>query len=79
VDRDGFYAELCSWSDGIPTLVAEAFWSDSTGEFTVNLEQSSVPFSVLEEFIAEARQRVPPTVQSRESNFFVNGRPGNGA
>ena len=79
LDRDGFFAELCSCPDGVPTLVAEAFWSDSTGEFTVCFGQSPVPFSVLEEFVAEARLRVPPTAHSRESNVFVNGLPSNGA
>jgi len=75
-ERDGFFAELCSCSDGVPTLVAEAFWSDSTGEFVVTFGQIPVPFSVLEEFVVEARHRVPPAAQPRESNFFVKGLPG---
>ena len=60
VARDGFYIELCESTAQGPKLVAEAFWSDATGEFSVTLAQSEVPFSVLEAFIAEARERVPP-------------------
>lgn len=73
LDRDGFFSELWLYSGADRTLVAEAFWSDASSEFTVSFGERPVPFSVLESFVAEARQRLPPTSQPQESNQFVNG------
>jgi hypothetical protein len=79
VVRDGFFAELCSCSDGVQVLIAEAFWSDVNQEFTVTFGEGPVPFSVLEEFVADARSRLPPVGTLRESNVFANGLPVPGA
>ena len=66
VQRDGFFAELRLCTGAVPLLLAEAFWSDVTNEFTITFGNEPVPFSVLEEFVAVARQRVPPSTQPRE-------------
>ena len=68
--RDGFYAELCREADSSNIFVAEAFWSDTTGDFIVTVAESTVPFSVLEEFISESRTRVPPSSSPVEKNLF---------
>lgn len=79
VTRDGFYAELCRESEGGPVFVAEAFWSDETSSFSVSVAEGTVPFSVLEAFLAEARLRVPPASNPKESNIFVAGGHASGA
>jgi hypothetical protein len=77
--RDGFFAELYSCSDGVEVIIAEAFWSDANQEFTMTFREGSVPLSVLEGFVADARSRLPPVGTSRESNVFANGSPVAGA
>jgi hypothetical protein len=79
VTRDGFYAELCRESDAGPIFVAEAFWSDETSSFSVTVAEGTVPFSVLEAFLAEARLRVPPASNPQESNIFMAGAHASGA
>ena len=79
VSRDGFYAELCRESDQGPVFVAEAFWSDATSEFIVTATGDPVPFSVLEAFLAEARQRVPTASAQQESNYFTSDVTAGGA
>lgn len=63
--RDGFGFEL---EDIGPApsrgLVLEAFWDDSTSEFTFTAHtQEPLSFGLVEKFIAEARRGVPPTRQ----------------
>jgi hypothetical protein len=71
--RDGFFAELCQETGTGLLLVAEAFWSDATSEFTFTGTEHPIPFSVLENFLQEARQRVPPTGNPEDSNLFTLG------
>ena len=60
VSRDGFYAELTRISNGQIELLAEAFFNDSTSEFTFSAFAKEIPFDVVEKFVAEAKHRVPP-------------------
>ena len=57
VDRDGMYLELSS-PDG--NAVLEIFYSDETGDMTVNAIQESIPLDIVEWLIAEAKRRLPP-------------------
>jgi hypothetical protein len=70
VTRDCFFCELSRVTVSGPVLVAEAIWSDSTNDFVVNFVGGTLPFSVLESFIAEARSRVPPAATPTENNHF---------
>lgn len=54
--RDGMALELES---GLDTL-AEVFYCDATGEFTISLFNRDLPLPVIEQFIAEAHQILPP-------------------
>jgi hypothetical protein len=60
LERDGMFLELLV--DGrsqAPPLVA--FYSDVTGEFALEtLEKTSIPFEVIDAFLQEARQCLPP-------------------
>jgi hypothetical protein len=40
--------------------VAEVFYSDATGEFSISLFARDLPLSVIEQFIAEARRSLIP-------------------
>jgi len=41
-----------------PLLVA--FWNDSTGNFTFSAFEQNLPFELIEEFVRQARKRLPP-------------------
>jgi len=56
LDRDGMGSEL--ESDG--RVVAEVFYSDVSGGFTVSLFEQGLPLLVVEQFIAEARVALRP-------------------
>lgn len=56
VARDGMGLELQRDSN----CVAEVFFSDATGEFTISLFDQSLPLPVIEHFIAEARAALVP-------------------
>lgn len=63
--RDGFGFEL---EDVAPApgrgMVIEAFWDDSTSDFTFTAHtHEPLPFGLVEKFIAEARRGVPPSQQ----------------
>lgn len=63
VVRDGMGLECTA--EGAPAqLLMEAFWHDPTGTFTFEVFQPSVlPFKLVEEFVREARRRLPPVRQ----------------
>jgi hypothetical protein len=73
VVRDGFYSELCQEVDGAPVYLAEAFWSDQRNDFIVSVVEASIPFSVVEIFVAESRARVQPKELPKEVNFYEKG------
>ncbi len=76
VIRDGMFAELWREANPAPVLVAEAFWSDASAEFTVAFFEGPLPISVVERFLSEARATLPPTVAPLESNRVTGfGRP----
>ncbi|HWN97395.1 MAG TPA: hypothetical protein VNT99_20355 [Methylomirabilota bacterium] len=56
VERDGMALDLECGSD----TLAEVFYSDVTGEFTISLFSRDLPLPVIEQFIAEARQSLVP-------------------
>jgi len=60
VDRDGFYSELTRKVDGKIELVAEAFYNDTTSDFTFTAFVKEIPFDVVETFVETSRRRVPP-------------------
>lgn len=49
-------------------LIAEATWYDSTSEFRLTLHAPELPVSLIEQFVAEARDRLAPTDAPAESN-----------
>ena len=58
VTRDGMFIEL-SEAGSVPVLM-EAFYSDADGSFTITGFGSPVPIEVAEQFIARARESLPP-------------------
>ena len=60
LQRDGMGLELRRDS----RLVAEVFFSDASGEFTISLFEQSIPLPVIEQLIAEARTDLVPVRQS---------------
>lgn len=63
LDRDGFGWEL---EDIAPApgkgVVLEAFWDDSTGDFTVRVfTDQPLPLELVRRFLNEASRGVPPT------------------
>ena len=73
VVRDGFYSELCREVDGALVYLAEAFWSDQRNDFLVSVVEASIPFSVMEIFLAESRARVPRNDCKKEVNLYEKG------
>jgi hypothetical protein len=70
--RDGMFAEL--WREALPQadLVAEAFWSDVTNDFTLTLHHCALPVSAIELFLAEARASLPPKKAPIERNRIAS-------
>lgn len=58
VDRDGMYLELSEV--GGEQGIAEVFFSDSTGVFTLNTFGKDVPLEAVEWLAAQARLSLPP-------------------
>jgi hypothetical protein len=60
--RDGYGWELADVGPAPARgQVLEAFWDDTTGEFTFWCGSSEpLPFALVEHFVAEARKGVPP-------------------
>lgn len=49
--------------------VLEAFHDDATGEVTFTAHVADpLPFELVEQFVAEARRRLPPLAESRSSS-----------
>jgi hypothetical protein len=59
IQRDGVYLELVEVETD--EAVAEVFYSDATGEFTMSIFRDSIPLEAVEELIASARKRLPRT------------------
>ena len=59
VERDGMFLELSEAGSSFPLM--EAFYSDSDGSFSIRGFGGSVPLVVAEQFIASARQLLPPS------------------
>ncbi|HTR42689.1 MAG TPA: hypothetical protein VMH87_13840 [Pseudomonadales bacterium] len=60
LQRDGMGLEL--YRDG--KLIAEVFYSDATGKFTISLFEKNLPMPVIEDYIAEAHTCLPPVQPS---------------
>jgi hypothetical protein len=61
IQRDGMGLEL-HWSvQGQDYVVAEIFYSDANHTWTLNTFDYDVPLELIEEMIAEAKHRLPPT------------------
>ena len=58
--RDGMGLELHLGS----RVVAEVFYSDATGDFTVSLFEQGLPLPLIERLIAEARVDLLPAEES---------------
>ena len=58
------------WSAGAGTehedraLVAEAFWYDDTGKFTIEIPEGVLPFVLVEAFLREAARWCPPSLRN---------------
>ncbi len=61
VQRDGIALELHLTVQGQDSVVAEVFYSDADGTWTINTFDCDVPLELIEEFIAEAKQRLTPS------------------
>jgi hypothetical protein len=55
--RDGMFLEL---RDAQDAMVAEVYFDDPTGDFTVTTRPTGVPLEIIEWLLAEARTRLPP-------------------
>ena len=60
VQRDGMYLEVSVKTSGSLRQLAEVFYSDATGEFSVSCYEQDVPLVVIEELIRLARQSLSP-------------------
>jgi hypothetical protein len=58
--RDGMGLEL--QRDG--QVVAEVFYVDASGEFTISLFEEGLPLPIIEQLIAEARATLMPVKES---------------
>ena len=58
IQRDGFGLELHWHFQNQDTVVAEVFVSDKDGSWTFNTFDCDVPLELVEELIAEAKQRL---------------------
>jgi hypothetical protein len=45
-------------------LVAEAFWHDDTGRFTIEIPEGPLPFVLVDAFLREAARWCPPSLRS---------------
>ena len=59
VARDGMFFELSE--EGSSSVLMEVFYSDADGSFSLQGFGGSVPLAVAEQFIASARQLLPPS------------------
>jgi hypothetical protein len=57
--RDGMFLELAE--AGSSSVLMEVFYSDANGSFSICGFGGSVPLAVAEQFIAAARQLLPPS------------------
>ncbi|OGA78190.1 MAG: hypothetical protein A2X72_03810 [Burkholderiales bacterium GWF1_66_17] len=60
IQRDGMGLEMHRTASGLDAVVAEVFYSDANGSWTINTFDCDVPLELVEELIAEARCRLPP-------------------
>ena len=58
IDRDGMYLELLR--EGKRGEIAEVFYADATGEFSITTFENSVPLAAIEWLIEQARASLPP-------------------
>lgn len=61
IQRDGMGLELHWSAQGQDSVVAEIFYSDADHTWTLNTFDCDVPLELIEELIAEAKHRLPPT------------------
>ena len=62
---DGMSLELTDLGDAESGPALEAFWHDGDARFDFIVHRkTAVPFVIVERFVAAARTRLPPTVES---------------
>lgn len=61
LQRDGMGLELYSTAQGRERALAEIFYSDAAHTWTLTTFDCDVPLEIIEELIAEARRRLPPS------------------
>ena len=60
LNRDGMYLELNCTVDGEQKYLAEIFYLDEKKVFELcRFDSCEIPFEILEEFINEAKKRLP--------------------
>ena len=62
VSRDGMYLELSEMEGKVRHIVMEIFYSDKTGDMTVQTFRDGVPLSAAEWMIAQAKELLPPVL-----------------
>jgi hypothetical protein len=59
IQRNGMFLELVEVGSG--EAVAEVFYSDQSGTFSISLDRSDLPLEAVEHLISAARTRLVPT------------------
>lgn len=59
LQRDGMGLEMHRTACGLDSVVAEVFYSDANGSWTLNTFDCDVPLELVDELVAEARRRLP--------------------
>lgn len=58
---DGVFLELSDWTTGHPEEVLFALYGDAEGQFTFTAPRHNLPFTLIENFVAQTRKRLPPS------------------
>lgn len=65
VIRDGVALECWRrYGEEDSALVAEAFWHDDSGKFTIRMPEGELPFVLVEAFLREAARWCPPSMRN---------------
>jgi hypothetical protein len=64
VDRDGMFLEAAVVGASPPRTVAEIFYSDKTGCFSVSCFEDNVPVELIEYMIEDGHKCLPPASQT---------------
>ena len=60
IDQDGMWLEFYDNSGSESVHILSAFWSDKNGSFIFHSYRQELPFEVVETFVKNAREALPP-------------------